>query len=94
MAAGLAAFVNHVGAMPAAARCWPPRRTRRTAELAENPLMFLDEAMRKRLAVARAVSPVERRSLAPPLEHHRRAVIIATEMNAFRKSAERVQLWA
>ncbi|MGW5343008.1 extracellular solute-binding protein [Streptomyces sp. HUAS TT3] len=64
VAAELAAFVNYVCPVPAAREVLAASQDKETAELAENPLMFPDEGMRRRLAVARAVTTAERRSFA------------------------------
>ncbi|RSS82619.1 PotD/PotF family extracellular solute-binding protein [Streptomyces sp. WAC06614] len=64
VAAELAASVNYVCPVPAAREVLAGSQDRETAELAENPLIFPDDEMRKRLAVARDISSAERRSLA------------------------------
>ncbi|MEU7556061.1 spermidine/putrescine ABC transporter substrate-binding protein [Streptomyces sp. NPDC044571] len=64
VAAELAASVNYVCPVPAAREVLAASADRETAELAENPLIFPDEEMRRRLAVARDISSAERRSLA------------------------------
>ncbi|MEU2392175.1 spermidine/putrescine ABC transporter substrate-binding protein [Streptomyces sp. NPDC007369] len=64
VAAELAAFVNYVCPVPAAREVLAASEDKETAELAENPLMFPDEDMRGRLAVARPVTAAERRSFA------------------------------
>ncbi|MFJ3829861.1 spermidine/putrescine ABC transporter substrate-binding protein [Streptomyces sp. NPDC090046] len=64
VAASLAASVNYVCPVPAAREVLAASDDRETAELAENPLIFPDEDMRKRLVVARDISSAERRSLA------------------------------
>lgn len=64
VAAELAASVNYVCPVPAAREVLAASDDRETAELAENPLIFPDEDMRTRLAVARDISSAERRSLA------------------------------
>lgn len=64
VAAALAASVNYVCPVPAAREVLAASDDRETAELAENPLVFPDDAMRQRLAVARDISSAERRSLA------------------------------
>ncbi|MFE1791108.1 spermidine/putrescine ABC transporter substrate-binding protein [Streptomyces sp. NPDC059525] len=65
VAAELAAAVNYVCPVPAAREVMAASPDRKTAELAENPLIFPDDAMRKRLVVARDISSAERRSFAP-----------------------------
>ncbi|MFF1413780.1 spermidine/putrescine ABC transporter substrate-binding protein [Streptomyces sp. NPDC058289] len=64
MAALLAASVNYVCPVPAAREVLAASDDRETAELAENPLIFPDEDMRKRLVVARDISSAERPSFA------------------------------
>ncbi|MFE1829596.1 spermidine/putrescine ABC transporter substrate-binding protein [Streptomyces yangpuensis] len=64
VAAQLAASVNYVCPVPAAREVLADSDEKETAELAENPLIFPDDAMRRRLAVARDISSAERRSLA------------------------------
>ncbi|MFG2297237.1 PotD/PotF family extracellular solute-binding protein [Streptomyces sp. NPDC048603] len=64
VAAELAASVNYVCPVPAAREVLAAAEDKETAELAENPLIFPDGDMRKRLAVARDISAAERRSLA------------------------------
>ncbi|MEU9301179.1 spermidine/putrescine ABC transporter substrate-binding protein [Streptomyces sp. NPDC048269] len=64
VAAELAASVNYVCPVPAAREVLAGSGDRETAELAENPLVFPDGDMRKRLVVARDISSAERRSLA------------------------------
>ncbi|MFD5487633.1 polyamine ABC transporter substrate-binding protein [Streptomyces sp. CH8.1] len=64
VAAQLAASVNYVCPVPAAREVLAGSDDKETAELAENPLVFPDDDMRRRLAVARAISSAERRSLA------------------------------
>ncbi|MEV8534216.1 spermidine/putrescine ABC transporter substrate-binding protein [Streptomyces sp. NPDC051211] len=64
VAAELAASVNYVCPVPAAREVLAGSEDEETAELAENPLIFPDEDMRKRLAVARDISASERRSFA------------------------------
>ncbi|MFE1410525.1 spermidine/putrescine ABC transporter substrate-binding protein [Streptomyces sp. NPDC085524] len=63
-AAALAASVNYVCPVPAAREVLARSEDKETAELAENPLIFPDEEMRKRLAVARDISTAERRTFA------------------------------
>ncbi|MFE0580321.1 spermidine/putrescine ABC transporter substrate-binding protein [Streptomyces sp. NPDC058874] len=64
VAAQLAASVNYVCPVPAARDVLAASGDRETAELAENPLIFPDDDLRARLAVARDISSAERRSLA------------------------------
>ncbi|MEV6571442.1 spermidine/putrescine ABC transporter substrate-binding protein [Streptomyces sp. NPDC051577] len=64
VAARLAASVNYVCPVPAAREVLAGSDDKETAELAENPLIFPDGDMRKRLVVARDISSVERRSFA------------------------------
>ncbi|MFE4264680.1 spermidine/putrescine ABC transporter substrate-binding protein [Streptomyces sp. NPDC056883] len=64
MAALLAASVNYVCPVPAAREVLAASDDQETAELAENPLIFPDEDMRKRLVVARDISSAERSSFA------------------------------
>ncbi|MCB5183312.1 ABC transporter substrate-binding protein [Streptomyces antimicrobicus] len=63
-AAELAASVSYVCPVPAAREVLAGSGDKETAALAENPLVFPDEAMRERLAVARDISSAERRALA------------------------------
>ncbi|MFH7597667.1 spermidine/putrescine ABC transporter substrate-binding protein [Streptomyces racemochromogenes] len=65
VAAELAAAVNYVCPVPAAREVLAGSPDRKTAELAENPLIFPDDDMRRRLVVARDISSSERRSFAP-----------------------------
>ncbi|WP_030195241.1 spermidine/putrescine ABC transporter substrate-binding protein [Streptomyces sp. NRRL S-87] len=64
VAAELAAYVNYVCPVPAAQAVLADSDDRETAELAEDPLIFPDAAMRKRLVVARDISAEERPRLA------------------------------
>ncbi|MFJ7267725.1 spermidine/putrescine ABC transporter substrate-binding protein [Streptomyces sp. NPDC099050] len=64
VAALLAASVNYVCPVPAAREVLAASDDPETAELAENPLIFPDEDMRKRLVVARDISSAERSSFA------------------------------
>ncbi|MEU3908758.1 spermidine/putrescine ABC transporter substrate-binding protein [Streptomyces goshikiensis] len=64
VAAELAASVNYVCPVPAAREVLAAAEDKETAELAENPLIFPDEDMRRRLVVARDISSAERRTLA------------------------------
>ncbi|MGW5125397.1 ABC transporter substrate-binding protein [Streptomyces sp. NPDC004069] len=60
VAAELAAWVNYVCPVPAAQAVLADSKDKETAELAENPLIFPDSTMRKRLAIARDMSSDER----------------------------------
>ncbi|MCX4781352.1 ABC transporter substrate-binding protein [Streptomyces sp. NBC_01264] len=64
VAALLAASVNYVCPVPAAREVLAASEDEETAALAENPLIFPDEDMRKRLVVARDISSAERSSFA------------------------------
>ncbi|MER5933369.1 spermidine/putrescine ABC transporter substrate-binding protein [Streptomyces sp. NPDC002054] len=64
VAAELAASVNYVCPVPAAREVLAGSDDEETAGLAENPLIFPDGDMRKRLAVARDISAAERRPFA------------------------------
>lgn len=64
VAAELAAAVNYVCPVPAAREVLAASSDKETAKLAENPLIFPDEGMRKRLVVARDISSAERSSFA------------------------------
>ncbi|MEU9714150.1 spermidine/putrescine ABC transporter substrate-binding protein [Streptomyces sp. NPDC047976] len=64
VAAELAAAVNYVCPVPAAREVLAASPDKETAQLAENPLVFPDDAMRRRLAVARDISSAERPALA------------------------------
>ncbi|WFB07151.1 spermidine/putrescine ABC transporter substrate-binding protein [Streptomyces sp. LX-29] len=64
VAAELAAWVNYVCPVPAARDILASAKDAETAELAENPLIFPDDAMRGRLAVARDITSAERRDFA------------------------------
>ncbi|GGL97537.1 polyamine-binding lipoprotein [Streptomyces fumigatiscleroticus] len=64
VAAELAAWVNYVCPVPAAQDVLASAKDRGTAALAEDPLIFPDTAMRRRLAVARDITPRERTELA------------------------------
>ncbi len=63
-AAALAAWVNYVCPVPAAREVLASSGDEETAALAEDPLIFPDAAMRARLAIARDITPRERRELA------------------------------
>ncbi len=60
VAAELAAWVNYVCPVPAAQAVLADSDDEETAALADNPLIFPDEAMRARLAVARDITSTER----------------------------------
>lgn len=60
VAAELAAYVNYVCPVPAARDVLASSKDSDTAALAEDPLIFPDDEMRKRLAVARDITPEER----------------------------------
>ncbi|PWI20458.1 polyamine ABC transporter substrate-binding protein [Streptomyces sp. Act143] len=60
VAAELAAWVNYVCPVPAAQDVLASSDDKETAELAENPLVFPDSAMRRRLAIARDITSKER----------------------------------
>ncbi|MDJ0343326.1 spermidine/putrescine ABC transporter substrate-binding protein [Streptomyces sp. H10-C2] len=60
VAAELAAYVNYVCPVPAARDVLASSKDEGTAALAGDPLIFPDDAMRKRLAVARDITPQER----------------------------------
>lgn len=64
VAAKLAAAVNYVCPVPAAREVLAASEDKETAELAENPLIFPDDEMRKRLVLARDISSAERAPLA------------------------------
>ncbi|MER7761991.1 spermidine/putrescine ABC transporter substrate-binding protein [Streptomyces sp. NPDC097619] len=64
VAAELAAWVNYVCPVPAARDILADSDDEETAALAEDPLIFPDDAMRKRLAIARDISAAERRTFA------------------------------
>ena len=64
VAAELAAWVNYVCPVPAAREVLAASDDKETAALAEDPLIFPDDDMRKRLVVARDISSAERRSFA------------------------------
>lgn len=64
VAAELAASVNYVCPVPAAREVLAASEDRETAELAENPLIFPDGEMRKRLVVSRDISSAERATFA------------------------------
>ncbi|RII14237.1 Putrescine-binding periplasmic protein precursor [Streptomyces sp. YIM 130001] len=63
VAAGLAAWVNYVCPVPAARDVLASSKDEETAALAEDPLIFPDDAMRARLAIARDITDEERPEL-------------------------------
>jgi spermidine/putrescine transport system substrate-binding protein len=60
VAAELAAWVNYVCPVPAARDVLASAKDEESAALAENPLIFPDEEMRRRLAIARDITSDER----------------------------------
>ncbi|MDQ1025772.1 spermidine/putrescine transport system substrate-binding protein [Streptomyces umbrinus] len=64
VAAELAAWVNYVCPVPAAQDVLASAKDEETAALAEDPLIFPDTAMRKRLAIARDITSKERTDFA------------------------------
>ncbi|MET8949930.1 spermidine/putrescine ABC transporter substrate-binding protein [Streptomyces sp. NPDC004533] len=60
VAAALAAWVNYVCPVPAAQNVLAASKDEDTAALAENPLIFPDGTMRRRLAIARDITSTER----------------------------------
>ncbi|MFQ6147575.1 spermidine/putrescine ABC transporter substrate-binding protein [Streptomyces seoulensis] len=60
VAAELAAWVNYVCPVPAAREVLARSKDEDTAALADNPLIFPDSTMRRRLAVARDITSTER----------------------------------
>ncbi|MEU9978535.1 extracellular solute-binding protein [Streptomyces sp. NPDC051014] len=60
VAARLAAWVNYVCPVPAAQQVLAASKDKDTAALAENPLIFPNTAMRRRLAIARDITSTER----------------------------------
>ncbi|MGW1895469.1 polyamine ABC transporter substrate-binding protein [Streptomyces sp. NPDC002004] len=60
VAAELAGWVNYVCPVPAARDVLASSKHKETADLAEEPLIFPDDGMRKRLAVARDITAAER----------------------------------
>ncbi|MFG2892930.1 PotD/PotF family extracellular solute-binding protein [Streptomyces sp. NPDC048248] len=60
VAADLAAWVNYVCPVPAAREILASAKDKERAALAEDPLIFPDDAMRKRLAIARDITSEER----------------------------------
>ncbi|MFU2341919.1 spermidine/putrescine ABC transporter substrate-binding protein [Streptomyces albidoflavus] len=61
VAAELAGWVNYVCPVPAARDVLASSRDAETAALAEDPLIFPDDAMRRRLVIARDITSAERR---------------------------------
>lgn len=64
VAAELAAWVNYVCPVPAAREVLASSKDKERAALAEDPLIFPDDAMRKRLAIARDITSKERTEFA------------------------------
>ncbi|MFI2186073.1 spermidine/putrescine ABC transporter substrate-binding protein [Streptomyces sioyaensis] len=64
VAAELAAWVNYVCPVPAAREVLASSKDKERAALAEDPLIFPDDAMRKRLAIARDITSTERTEFA------------------------------
>ena len=64
VAAELAIWVNYVCPVPAAREVLASSRDEETAALAEDPLIFPDDALRKRLAIARDITSEERSAFA------------------------------
>ncbi|MFJ6885791.1 spermidine/putrescine ABC transporter substrate-binding protein [Streptomyces californicus] len=64
VAAELAAWVNYVCPVPAARDVLASSKDEETAALAEDPLVFPDDAMRERLAIARDITSEERMDFA------------------------------
>ncbi|MFF6884438.1 spermidine/putrescine ABC transporter substrate-binding protein [Streptomyces sp. NPDC012421] len=64
VAAELAAWVNYVCPVPAAQAVLADSGDEELAALAEDPLIFPDEEMRGRLAIARDIGSTERRAMA------------------------------
>ncbi|MCH0559626.1 PotD/PotF family extracellular solute-binding protein [Streptomyces sp. MUM 16J] len=60
VAAELATWVNYVCPVPAAREVLGAAKDKETAALADNPLIFPDSAMRRRLAIARDITSSER----------------------------------
>lgn len=63
VAAELAAWVNYVCPVPAAREVLASSKDKDTAALAEDPLIFPDDSMRKRLFIARDITAAERPEL-------------------------------
>ncbi|MFE6742693.1 polyamine ABC transporter substrate-binding protein [Streptomyces tubercidicus] len=64
VAADLAAWVNYVCPVPAARDVLASSKDKERADLAEDPLIFPDDAMRKRLVIARDITSKERTEFA------------------------------
>ncbi|MEU6668286.1 extracellular solute-binding protein [Streptomyces sp. NPDC046727] len=64
VAAKLAAWVNYVCPVPAAKEVLAASKDKDTAALADNPLIFPDPGMRRRLAIARDITSRERTEFA------------------------------
>ncbi|MFB7165397.1 spermidine/putrescine ABC transporter substrate-binding protein [Streptomyces sp. NPDC056242] len=64
VAAKLATWVNYVSPVPAAREILADAKDKDTAALAEDPLIFPDDTMRRRLAIARDITSKERTELA------------------------------
>ncbi|MFC9537678.1 spermidine/putrescine ABC transporter substrate-binding protein [Streptomyces sp. NPDC056975] len=64
VAAELATWVNYVCPVPAAREILADSKDKDTAALAEDPLIFPDDTMRRRLAIARDITSEERPELA------------------------------
>ncbi|MBO1335974.1 spermidine/putrescine ABC transporter substrate-binding protein [Streptomyces sp. VRA16 Mangrove soil] len=64
VAAELAAWVNYVCPVPAAQEILASSKDKETAALAEDPLIFPDDKMRSRLAIARDITSSERTEFA------------------------------
>ncbi|MGW8552105.1 polyamine ABC transporter substrate-binding protein [Streptomyces tubercidicus] len=64
VAADLAAWVNYVCPVPAARDILASSKDKERAALAEDPLIFPDDAMRKRLVIARDITSKERTEFA------------------------------
>ncbi|MEI5135922.1 spermidine/putrescine ABC transporter substrate-binding protein [Streptomyces libani] len=64
VAADLAAWVNYVCPVPAAREVLAASKDKERAALAEDPLIFPDDAMRKRLVIARDITSKERTAFA------------------------------
>jgi spermidine/putrescine transport system substrate-binding protein len=64
VAAELASWVNYVCPVPAAQHVLASSKDEDTAALAENPLIFPNATMRKRLAIARDITSTERTEFA------------------------------
>ncbi|GGN50867.1 polyamine-binding lipoprotein [Streptomyces kronopolitis] len=64
VAAELAAWVNYVCPVPAAREVLASSKDKDRADLAEDPLIFPDDSMRERLAIARDITSAERTEFA------------------------------